>query len=199
LENDNLVLFFTPHIYSNWYIIPFKDISNVEYNCVEQYMMAQKALLFNDLTIHKKIMLAKVPKSHKAFGRKVSNFNTETWESNSYRIVLRGNYYKFSQNDSLAKVLLDTKDKIIAEASPYDKIWGIGLACNDKNALDMNKWKGTNKLGKVLMDVRYLLRLKDKNVKQLREIIKIEIPNVKYVYMLNKKTLISEIINKYIK
>jgi ribA/ribD-fused uncharacterized protein len=198
-ENDNLVLFFSPYIYSNWYISPFKDDKGDEYNCVEQYMMAQKALLFNDSTSYQKIMLSKVPKVHKALGRKVSNFNEEIWNNNSYSIVLRGNYYKYSQNDSLAKVLLNTRDKTIAEASPYDKIWGIGLACNDKNALDMNKWKGTNKLGKVLMNVRYLLRIKDKNVKQLREMIKIEIPDVKYVYMLNKKSLISEIINKYIK
>lgn len=197
-ENDNLVLFFSPYIYSNWYIIPFKDDNGTEYNCVEQYMMAQKALLFNDTVNYNKIMLSKSPKAQKALGRKVKNFNEEVWSNKSYSIVLRGNYYKYSQNDSLSKVLLNTGDKTIAEASPYDKIWGIGLACNDKNALDISKWKGTNKLGKVLMDVRYLLRVHHKNVKQLREMIKIEIPNIKYLYMLNKKALISQIINKYL-
>lgn len=197
-ENDNLVLFFSPYIYSNWYIIPFKDDNGTQYNCVEQYMMSQKALLFNDTVNYNKIMLSKSPKTQKALGRKVKNFNPELWSNKSYNIVLRGNYYKYSQNDSLSKVLLNTGDKTIAEASPYDKIWGIGLACNDKNALDMSKWKGTNKLGKVLMDVRYLLRVHHKNVKQLREMIKIEIPNIKYLYMLNKKALISQIINKYL-
>lgn len=37
---------------------------------------------------------------------------------------------KFQRAD-LRKILLATKDRILVEASPYDRIWGVGLAVED--------------------------------------------------------------------
>ena len=55
-------------------------IDGVKYNCCEQYMMAQKALLFKDTETYEAIMKTSHPSGQKALGRKVKNFNKETWE-----------------------------------------------------------------------------------------------------------------------
>lgn len=68
-------------------------------------------------------------------------------------------YHKFRQNYDLKVYLLMTKDSILAEASPYDRVWGIGLGLRYPERLDYSKWRGENLLGKVLMDVRKQLAL----------------------------------------
>lgn len=71
--------------------------------------------------------------------------------------VYTGNLLKFSQNEELKQKLLDTENKILVEASPYDKIWGIGLSVSDKDFYNPILWKGENLLGKILMKVRNTL------------------------------------------
>ena len=66
-------------------------------------------------------------------------------------------YLKFSQNDTIKKLLINTKNKILVEASPFDKIWGIGLKWDNDLVLNENNWKGLNLLGKTLMKVRLSL------------------------------------------
>jgi ribA/ribD-fused uncharacterized protein len=143
--------------FSQWYPSTF-EIDGKTYNCAEQWMMEQKALFFGDKKMAKRIMETKQPREQKALGRKVSNFDAEQWMKNSYDIVLKGNIAKFSQNPELLKVLLDTGDIEIVEASPYDKIWGIGLGENDPRAQDKSQWDGMNLLGKVVMDTRNWLK-----------------------------------------
>ena len=70
---------------------------------------------------------------------------------------------KFSQNSNLKDILLSTKNKIIAEASPRDKIWGIGLGSKNPNSKNKNEWKGTNILGWALMKARESL-IKNENL-----------------------------------
>lgn len=69
-------------------------------------------------------------------------------------LVVEGNVAKFSQNPDLKEFLLGTGDAVIVEASPYDKIWGIGLKANDERARNPETWRGENLLGFALMDVR---------------------------------------------
>lgn len=132
-------------------------IDGVTYNCAEQYMMAMKALTFGDTEAHAKIMSSRDPSVQKAWGRKVKNFDYSKWSDISRRVVYKANMVKFS-NPILKDYLLATENKEIVEASPYDTIWGIGLAENDPNILDKSKWRGTNWLGIVLMQVRSDLR-----------------------------------------
>lgn len=139
--------------FSQWYISLF-TVNGIQYNCCEQYMMAQKALLFNDQPTYTKIMATSEPKKQKALGRKVANFDETKWINNRERIVYEGNLEKFKQNDEIKKVLLDTKDATICEAAPYDKIWGIGLHKTDPKVQDKTQWKGLNLLGTALMSVR---------------------------------------------
>lgn len=150
--------FFRKHMWGSQWYPSIYIVNGVKYHCNEQYMMAQKALLFNDTKIYDKIMKTKDPKRIKALGRQVNNFEDNIWDNNKYRIVLEANYAKFSQNLYLKDQLLQTGDKIIAEASPYDNIWGIGLTASDKRAQDMSKWLGQNLLGKALMETREKLK-----------------------------------------
>lgn len=145
------------HIFSQFYPCNFKDNHGIKYNCAEQYMMAKKAEYFKDYTIYKKIMLENSPNIIKKYGRQVKNFNTYDWGKVKYNIVKKGNMYKFSQNENLKKILLLTGNKILAEASKYDHIWGIGLYEKDVDIKDKSKW-GKNLLGKALMKVRNTLK-----------------------------------------
>ncbi|EAV9872853.1 NADAR family protein [Listeria monocytogenes] len=139
--------------FSQWWICSFK-VDGVEYNCAEQFMMAEKAKLFNDMEMREKILAAKHPKQAKDFGRLIRGFQEDIWLKNRFNIVMRANQAKFSQNEELKKFLMQTKNRILVEASPVDKIWGIGIAADNKNVENPLYWKGLNLLGFALMAVR---------------------------------------------
>lgn len=144
----------TRHPFSNWHPCSFIDTEGNEYNCSEQYMMAEKAKLFGDEEIREEILFAKHPRDQKELGRKVKNFNSDVWTKHCKEIVYRGCYLKFSQNPKLLEVLNSTKGTLLVEASPYDKIWGIGLGEDDPRIHDPKNWQGTNWLGEVLTQLR---------------------------------------------
>lgn len=148
------------HVFSQWFSSKMKENEN-EYWCCEQYMMAKKALLFAkgsfkdvNMKIYEQIMNANKQDHIKALGRTVKGFDEKIWENNRLHIVIEGNYLKFSQNQELRKILIDTGYMELAEASPYDKIWGIGLDIETAKKSDKSKWKGLNLLGVALMTVR---------------------------------------------
>lgn len=148
--------------FSQWQYSPFVDENNVKYLYTEQYMMAKKAELFGDNETLQKIMLSTNPREMKALGREVKNFKPEVWDAECRKIVTKGNYFKFTQDPNLKKLLLDTKDAILVEASPFDAIWGIKMAETDINATNPLKWEGKNYLGFCLMTVRDILNGKQK-------------------------------------
>lgn len=80
--------------FSQWYPCKFEEDS-IWFNCSEQYMMANKALLFGDNDIYDKIMKTSSPKIMKSLGKKVKNFNPKIWNKEKYSIVLCGNMLKF--------------------------------------------------------------------------------------------------------
>ena len=155
--NTQIIGFFGPAnpygYFSQWYPAKF-TINNIMYYNAEQYMMAEKAKLFGDDYIYNQILKTTDPSICKQLGRQIKNFDEDLWKENCEKIVYNGNLAKFSQNIDLKKKLLDTKTAILAEASPYDKIWGVGLSVNNPDFKDPKKWKGTNYLGKALMKVR---------------------------------------------
>ena len=114
--------------------------------------MYHKALLFDDSDVATQILAATTPIEVKALGRQVKNFDEETWKENRYRIVKEGNILKFSQHLDLREKLLATKGKMLVEASPRDRIWGIGYGA--KNALANKERWGLNLLGQVLVEIR---------------------------------------------
>ena len=153
--------FFYNGPFSQWYPSPFEIDGRLFINA-EQFMMYNKAILFKDEDIAYKIMKSTNPKEQKALGRKVKNFNIETWSaepfgpklSMAWSIVRKGSLNKFSQNPDLLKVLANTVGTTLVEASPYDKIWGIGLSELNSSRLSRDNWLGTNWLGEILTNVR---------------------------------------------
>lgn len=148
--------------FSQWQMTPFFSVIH-HFNCMEQYMMYQKAKLFGDAEIMQQILSCNDPRKIKALGQKVKNFDEAVWSKVKYSIVLNGNYKKFSQNQALKNFLLQTGDQILVEASPYDAVWGIKMDESDQNAQDPLKWRGQNLLGFALMEVRDVLRKVCKN------------------------------------
>ena len=141
---------------SNWYPCQFTDKTGFTFSNTEQYMMYYKALLFDDLHKAEEILATPDPKKVKKKGREVKNFDQKIWNNNAKDIVYEGCLLKFSQNDDIKHFLLSTGNKIIAEASPYDKIWGIGIGI--KKAQKGSEWNGTNWLGECLMKVQINLQ-----------------------------------------
>lgn len=139
--------------FSQWWNCRF-EVDGVTYSCAEQYMMAEKARMFHDEKMLLNIMNAVHPKEMKAYGRAVRNFDQEIWQNGCYEIVRRGNLAKFSQNPELWAFLKSTRNRILVEASPRDRIWGIGMGKSNPDAELPIRWKGTNLLGFALTEVR---------------------------------------------
>jgi ribA/ribD-fused uncharacterized protein len=153
-----LVLFWRPpNPFGQWTESPF-EIDGVAYGCAEQYMMAEKARLFGDAATEERILATDDPRKQKKLGQQVVGFREDRWLAHRRDIVFRGNVAKFTQNQSLREQLLDTGDRRMVEASPLDRIWGIGLSATDPRAYDPGRWAGANLLGVVLDDVRAHLR-----------------------------------------
>ncbi len=147
--------------FSQWFIREFV-VDGVKYCCMEQYMMAQKAWMFRDVKRLSQILSSKDPAEMKALGREVEGFDPKMWDEKKREIVYKGNLAKFSQNEDLKGYLLETGDKVLVEASPYDKIWGIGLRATDPRAKDPKTWLGQNLLGYALTRVKETLQASEK-------------------------------------
>ncbi len=139
--------------FSQWWQASFVVDGNT-YATAEHYMMAQKALLFDDQAVFAKILAAKHPKQAKALGREVAKFDESVWQDKRFDIVVDANLAKFKQHKELGQYLINTGTWVLVEASPYDKIWGIGLAKDDERIRNPEQWKGLNLLGFALMEVR---------------------------------------------
>ena len=138
---------------SQWFAAGF-DIDGIHYRTAEHYMMAQKAKFFGDMAVFEQIIHSSHPKLAKKLGRKVANFDEKMWNEHRFDIVVKGNLAKFSQHDELKAFLLATGNRVLVEASPVDKIWGVGLAKDDENIANPLNWNGLNLLGFALMVIR---------------------------------------------
>lgn len=147
----------TASCFSQWWHSPF-EVEGVRYATAEHWMMAQKAALFNDDEIRQQVLAAQSPGEAKQLGRQVRDFDEAIWTNRRYDLVVQGNWHKFSQHEALKTFLINTQDRVLVEASPVDRIRGIGLAATDERAANPTQWEGLNLLGFALMDVRDQLR-----------------------------------------
>ena len=145
--------FFWDGPFSQWHRSPFM-LDSARYLAAEQYMMAAKARLFGDDERLSRIMAAEEPSDQKALGRSVRGFDRRAWQKVARDIVYRGNRAKFSTHRDLLALLLATEGTTLVEASPFDTIWGIGLAEDDPLASDRSAWRGMNWLGETLTRLR---------------------------------------------
>ena len=139
--------------FSNWYRKTFV-IDDFKYLHVEQYMMAQKARLFHDSERYTAILRATNPWECKDLGKQVTPFDSKAWDAVRYDVVKTANRAKYEQNPDLMARLLSTGDAILAEASPKDNIWGIGVDASAASEMNPSEWPGQNLLGKILMELR---------------------------------------------
>lgn len=144
--------------FSQWWPCEF-EIDGVSYQTAEHYMMAEKARLFGDRESEKQIVLSDSPGAAKALGRKVTPFNNEIWSERCFDIVVAGNVAKFDQNEDCRSILEQSGTKVLVEAAPRDRIWGIGMGASNENATRPENWRGKNLLGFALMEVREQLGL----------------------------------------
>jgi ribA/ribD-fused uncharacterized protein len=139
--------------FSQWYPSPF-TVDGVSYPTAEHWMMAGKARLFGDADAERRVLAAPHPKAAKAIGRQVRGFVERRWLDERFELIVRGNVAKFEQHAAMGEFLLGTGDRVLVEASPVDRIWGIGLAADDERAGDPELWRGLNLLGFALMETR---------------------------------------------
>jgi ribA/ribD-fused uncharacterized protein len=171
-KNEPPVFFFDEtFIFSNFYrsnqSLYDKDFRPIiTFFCNEQYFMYMKAMDFNDEVTAQKILSAKTPTICKRLGRQVKNFDEKIWKIRSLVHMYNGLIMKFCDpnNKYLLTELLNTENKYLAEASPYDKIWGIGMNENLAKNKKLGDWPGDNYLGQLLMilreDLKKYLKLK---------------------------------------
>lgn len=146
-----------PSCLSQWWPSPF-TVAGVEYATAEHWMMARKASLFGDAEAEHRVLAAGHPAEAKKAGRLVRGFDEAVWERERSRIVVEGSVHKFASDPALRAYLLGTGERVLVEASPVDRVWGIGLAADDAAATDPERWRGANLLGFALMAARERLR-----------------------------------------
>ncbi|GAA3219560.1 NADAR family protein [Oerskovia jenensis] len=143
--------------FSQWWHSPF-TVDGFTYPTSEHWMMAGKARLFGDETALAQVLAAASPGAAKAVGRSVQGFDGAVWEAARFELVVQGNVHKFSAHPDLGAFLVGTGDRVLVEASPRDRVWGIGLVAGDERALRPGTWQGLNLLGFALMVARDRLR-----------------------------------------
>ncbi|MFE6390141.1 NADAR family protein [Nocardiopsis dassonvillei] len=138
---------------SQWWPADF-TVEGVGYRTAEHYMMAAKARLFDDAEAEERILAAGHPRDAKVIGRQVRGFEEREWEAARFGIVVEGGLGKFGQNPELREFLLGTGRRVLVEASPRDRVWGIGLGAKNDDARVPERWRGLNLLGFALMETR---------------------------------------------
>ncbi|MEU3055490.1 NADAR family protein [Streptomyces griseus] len=142
---------------SQWWPSPF-TVDGVTYASAEHWMMAGKARIFGDPEAERAAVTAKSPAAAKKAGRLVRGFDEDVWIRERFALVVAGSVHKFGQDPELGGYLLSTGDRVLVEASPLDRIWGIGLAADDERVERPQQWRGLNLLGFALMEARERLR-----------------------------------------
>jgi ribA/ribD-fused uncharacterized protein len=143
-------------VFSQWWPAPF-TVEGEQYRSAEHYMMAEKARLFADANTRARILAASTPAEAKKLGRAVQHFDEQVWQNERFAIVVRGSIAKFASDPQLREYLISTSGKVLVEASPLDKIWGIGMGKDHAHAENPLEWRGLNLLGFALMVARAAL------------------------------------------
>lgn len=149
VTNKYVFFFSEKDVCSNFY--PCKiNYDGIEFNCSEQLFMYFKALYFKDFDTAKQITKTSKPYEAKKLGRLIKNYDDNRWNSIRDRFMLETLRYKYLSCEEFKSFIKENENKVFVEASPYDKIWGVGLSENDTKINNSNNWKGENRLGKCI-------------------------------------------------
>ena len=124
------------------------------FNCGEQAIMWCKAWLFGDMEKASEILASEYPKEQKALGREVGGYDEIMWKAMRMQVVYMVLKAKFTQSDYYKTKLLETGVSKMVEASPYDKIYGIGLSEEKARMVPENQWPGKNLLGRLMTKLK---------------------------------------------
>ncbi|GMR59525.1 hypothetical protein PMAYCL1PPCAC_29720, partial [Pristionchus mayeri] len=158
-NGESFTLFFTMvSPFSNFHPCIFYEGDHCgdkkRFSCVEQFYMYMKAALFDDLDTANEVMRERNPKRMKSLGKGVKGFSQQRWDKLSPQVMEKALLAKFSQNKELRWYLFLSQGSQMVEASPMDNVWGIGLSMDSPDAVNPRRWRGTNRLGKIMTDVR---------------------------------------------
>ena len=143
--------YFREHsIFSNWNTEHSFELFDQKFNCGEQAMMWSKAMIFGDKEKAEEIMQETDPREQKKKGKEVSGFDEDIWKGARTPLMYMIFKAKFSQNEEAYGPLIQSKNTIMVEASPYDKIWGCGLSEEKAKRTPESQWPGKNLHGKVM-------------------------------------------------
>lgn len=175
-KNNDPILFFNGNkedkennrVFSNFYKSKFwaPDINGkiVDFYYSEQYFMYVKSLIFRDDESAKTILHHPEygPADFKRIGRQLKNYNhyKKTWELQRQKVMYNALAFKFAA-PKMKQQLLDTANRQMIEASPFDKLWGAGQSANDLRKKNFHKspnqrwdYAGQNRQGKLLEQLR---------------------------------------------
>ncbi|MBB1509960.1 NADAR family protein [Tessaracoccus sp. MC1756] len=138
---------------SEHYPAPFESDGEL-FRTVEHYIAWRKATLFGDKHSAQRVLRAEAPTTARAIGRTVRPFNDEVWKSHRFDVAVAANVAKFAADPQLADHLRSTGRSVLVNASPIDRVWGIGLSADDPAAQDPTRWPGLNIQGFALMEAR---------------------------------------------
>uniref|UniRef100_A0A8R1TMM5 NADAR domain-containing protein n=1 Tax=Onchocerca volvulus TaxID=6282 RepID=A0A8R1TMM5_ONCVO len=181
-NGEKFTLFFTIRSpFSNFHpcrFTIFEDVGNGKtekrwYYSTEQYYMYHKALSAGDSEIAEQIMNEHDARKIKMMSHNIRNFEREAWNKISIDVMRKGNFAKYTQNPLLRKKLFYTYGSTLVECSPTDLEWGIGLDINEPDALSPSKWRGKNKLGQILTEIREELLLKPEYAQEVSDIVSV--------------------------
>ncbi len=134
------------------------QIEGITFPTVEHYYQWAKAKQFGDAGAQAKILKTSSAKTVKTIGKKVTPFDAGQWDERKDQVMRTAVKAKLMQHPEILKKLRDTGDTLIGEADPRDKYWGIGTSADTSFAKNPERWKGQNKLGKILMELRTELK-----------------------------------------
>ena len=130
------------------------------FTSTEQGFMYIKAITFGDNVTAQKILNTDDPNRCRKLGRQVKGYNDAEWAKIRYDVFYTLNWAKYNQDKKLQEKSLDPQfdGKKFVEASPIDKIWGIGYAEDNPNIEFTDMYWGKNYLGRILTNIRKRLK-----------------------------------------
>ena len=152
-DNDYVGFFGALNPLSNFYESRF-TVEGIKYISSEQYIQAQKALLFKDEASYNKIMGATNSLDCKNAARTVRNFDRSKWKASAGSLCKEGLKGKFNQNPYLLDTLINiTGNKKLVECA-NDRLWANGIPLYSDSCLNQQRWISQGLLGKLLGDIR---------------------------------------------
>ena len=134
-------------------------MNNFHITRLSKFPNTKKRVRQNDQNMQREIMFNTDPGTHKRCGDMVKGLDIKSWEKQKRDVMKDILIAKFTQNEDGRRTLLDTGDKILAEANGRDNCFGIGIPIMHPEVLNPDNWaQNGNILGQLLMEIRLILK-----------------------------------------